>query len=59
MISFHSYWIPIWITALCMGLPLLGILTPERVPFQSIAAAGFLVIGFLISLVAWLMWYTF
>jgi hypothetical protein len=59
MISFHSYWLPIWITVFCVGLPGLVLATPERVPFQSIAAAGFLLIGCLISAVAWLLWYAF
>jgi hypothetical protein len=59
MISFHSYWLPIWVTVLCVGLPALGLATPERVPFQSIAAAAFLVIGVLLSGAAWLMWYLF
>lgn len=57
MISFHSYWLPIWITVLCVGLPVLGLTLPERVPFQSVAAASFLVIGFLISVISWLLWY--
>ncbi|BDD79912.1 hypothetical protein [Burkholderia phage FLC9] len=57
MISFHAYWIPIWITVICVGIPLSVLLSPERVPFQSIAAAGFLVMGSLISVVAWLIFY--
>lgn len=59
MISFHSYWIPIWITVVCVGLPGLGTLGPEQVPFQRFAAVAFLVIGALISMVAWLVWYAF
>jgi hypothetical protein len=56
VISFHSYWIPIWITIICMGLPGAACFARETVPFQRMAAASFLLIGMLISIIAWLVW---
>lgn len=59
MISFHAYWIPIVISICCIGFPL-GILSgANQVPFGQFYGILLLVIGVLLSAIAWLVYYAF